>query len=1320
MSSTPVAIEQQAELQFNKKRQHKSELSRQQFRIWYVQQLNKNFAGFHLSSLVRISSSVTIDRVQAALDFFRKKHPLVRAGIELEQHHPQLVIREFSAATVPVSSNFKTYDELFAHVAEEAVNPFDLDQGKLFNCSLFQLENGGYFLFTSAHQIIWDEYCDTLYREDLSLYYQGKECLFPADSPTYSDYITYQQQLLAMPMIAEQKKFWLKMLKGNLPVLDLPLDYPRPALLSYRVKSHFIHWTKEEVQPLLQQAQSHQTDLATLLLLGFYILLFRYSQQQDIIVGLPVEGRDQQPLKQLIGLFVSNIAIRFKLNAAEDISQALRRLHTLVENGHENAAVPFEEILQELAVERSSSHPPVFQTFFSFHDTEKLKGSTPELAQEDISLPRGGCQTELDLRIRRNQAGMVAQFDYMKELFCPESLELLAENYKQILQSMAAADDQAAVGSLDFISPENRETLLTRLNQTATPLPPVQAVHSLIEQCVDKNPTAICAIDQKENLTYGELDDKANQLAHYLVQQGVQPDDLIGIAVNRTVSLLVAILATWKAGAGYVPLDPDFPDQRLKYMIDHSQLSLMITNQEHEERNAFLSVKKIYIDQPEPWQSMPVNRLSSVELSLQNTCHVIYTSGSTGKPKGVQICQQSMINFLAAMRKKPGIDSSDVVCSITTLSFDISVLELYLPLICGGRVVIVARETSMYGDLLAQVLTENKVSYMQATPASWRLLLHAGWQPPPGFKILCGGEPFPKDLAMSLLKHCPEVWNMYGPTETTVWSTVHKVRADEKIIRVGHPIDNTSIYILDQERQLVPQGVSGKLYIGGKGLALGYLHRPDLTAERFVANPFIEDELIYDTGDLARYHANGELECLGRDDGQVKVRGYRIELGEIESVLASFPGVQQQVVIVRNDPPGDAKLAAYYIADQELDITSIRNHLLGELPIYMIPADFVWMKRFPMTLNEKIDRKNLPVPKPVSFEQSRSITADEQQMNPTELCLYQMWSKLFNRSDFSITDNFFDLGGYSLLSVEMFGLVAKEYDLNLPLSTLFAHGSIKALAAFIDQKLSLNRITRKTQVLHEKHLQALTLMRPGTTGDPVFFFHGVGGNTLNYQILISAIPPERPVYGLQSSGIDGQSLPAADFSKMIQHYCSEIKSLWPDHKYLFIGGSMGGLIALEAARYMREQGGEIDKIIMFDTRGPCTDPIRYPEEKEQFAVRLYGFLSSHCSRLSMNLRAYCCRVLRRPLSHDIRYYFIRRNNHKLIREHQVQPVNENVILIRGTRTGSGLDADPLLGWEGIIQGELKIYSTEADHDTIIEDQKAKDILKNLLNEQQPA
>jgi amino acid adenylation domain-containing protein len=749
-------------------------------------------------------------------------------------------------------------------------------------------------------------------------------------------------------------------------------------------------------------------------------------------------------------------------------------------------------------------------------------------------------------------------------------------------------------------------------------------------------------------------------------------------------------------------------------MIDHSQLSLMITNQEYEERTAFSTVKKIYIDQPDPWQSMPVSRLP-IKLSLQNTCHVIYTSGSTGQPKGVQICQQSMINFLSAMLKKPGIDSSDVLCSITTLSFDISVLELYLPLICGGKVVIVGREISMYGDLLFRELRENKVTYMQATPASWRLLLQAGWRPPPGFKILCGGEPFPKDLAMSLLKHCPEVWNMYGPTETTVWSTAHKVRADEKIIRIGRPIDNTSIYILDQQRQLVAQGVSGKLYIGGKGLALGYLNRPDLTAERFVANPFIKGELIYDTGDMARYHANGELECLGRDDGQVKVRGYRIELGEIESVLASFSGVQQQVVIVREDQPGDAKLVAYYIADQELNITKLRNHLLGVLPIYMIPAHFVWMKRFPMTLNEKIDRKNLPVPELVSLEDSRPVTAAEQQMNATELCLYQIWSKLFNRCDFRITDNFFDLGGYSLLSVEMFGFVEKEYNLNLPISTLFAHGSIKTLAALIDQKINLNKITRVTQVLHKKQLHSLTLMRPGTTGDPVFFFHGVGGNVLNYRALFSAIPPERPVYGLQSAGIDGQSTLTADFSGMIQQYCSEIRTLYPKEEYLFIGGSMGGIIALEAARCMRKHGGAIDKIIMLDTFGPSFSPLRYSEKKQKFTVRLFGFLTSYARKISMSFRASFYRLLHRPLSHEIRYYFVEKNNHKLIREHRLKPINEDVILIRGIQTESGQQADPLLGWKRTIQGELKIFTTKADHTTIVEDEQTREILKNILS-----
>ncbi len=1313
--ASAAASTNETKLPSSEQHQHKSELSQQQFRLWYIQQLNTNFAGFHSSSLIRFTRPVDPDKLQAAINKFRKKHPLTRARIEQEQHHPCLVIEKYSPARSAVCTDYPSYRDLHSHVSKIAATAFDAEQNKLFDYCIYQLENGEYFLFTSAHQTIWDEQCHSLFYEDLASFFQGDEIVHPSDAPTYFDYIADQQLLLKTEQLTQQKAFWLEMLKGDLPVLDLPLDYPRPAVLTFKAESCFLHWTEDEIKPLIQLAQQQQTPLSVLFLLGFYILLFRYSQQRDIIVGLPAKGRDNPLVKQLIGLFESNIAIRFTLDPDKNISRTLEDLNKLIQQGYEHAEVPFEDILRELATERNSAHPPVYQSFFSFQDTTEPTNPVAVLPMERIALPRGGCQTELDLRLHRDRNGVMGQFDFMVELFSPESMALLADNYKQILQSMAAADPLTTVGFLDFLSPANRETLLNRLNQTEMPLPPVLAVHSLIEQTVDQNRDIVCALDLEDSLTYGELDDQANQLAHYLVEQGTQPDDLIGISVNRTVSLLVAILATWKAGAGYVPLDPDFPDQRLEYMVNHSKLSLMITNQEHEERNAFSTVKKIYIDQPDPWQSMPVDRVS-VKLSLEHTCHVIYTSGSTGQPKGVQICQQSMINFLCAMEKKPGIDASDIICSLTTLSFDISVLELYLPLICGGKVLIVTREISMYGDLLSKVLTEKNVTYMQATPASWRLLLHAGWQPPPGFKILCGGEPFPKDLAMSLLEHCPEVWNMYGPTETTVWSTAHKVRADEKIIRIGRPVDNTSIYILDQDRQLVAQGVTGKLYIGGKGLALGYLHRPDLTAERFVANPYKKGELIYDTGDLARYHANGELECLGRDDGQVKVRGYRIELGEIESVLASFPGVQQQVVIVREDQPGDAKLAAYYIADRELDITSLRNHLLGILPIYMIPADFVWMERFPMTLNEKIDRKNLPVPKPVALEHPQAVTASEQQMNPTELHLYQMWSELFNRNDFGITDNFFDLGGYSLLSVEMFGLVEKEYGLNLPLSTLFEYGSIQTLGALIDQKCSLNKITTKSQVLHKNQLHALTLMRPGTTGEPVFFFHGVGGNILNYHILFSAIPPERPVYGLQSSGIDGQSQLAADFSEMVSHYCSEIKILFPNHKYLFIGGSMGGLVALEAARNMRKNGGEIDKIIMFDTQGPCIDPIRYPEKKDKFFARVCGFMSDHWTCLNMNLRASCCRLLLRSLSHDIRYHFVRTNNHKLIREHRLQPINEDVILIRSLQDESGPNADPLLGWEGIIQGELKIFTTEADHDTIIEDEKAREILKDLISE----
>jgi amino acid adenylation domain-containing protein len=716
---------------------------------------------------------------------------------------------------------------------------------------------------------------------------------------------------------------------------------------------------------------------------------------------------------------------------------------------YDHQDLPFEKLVEELQPARDMSYSPLFQVMFIWQNMLGKPVALPELTLTPVAVSNRASMFDLTLYMWEREKQLSGAFEYNTDLFEAATIERMAGHFQTLLEGIVADPDER-LSRLPLLSAAERRQLLIDWNDTVADYPARSCVHELFAEQAARRPDQVAVVCGDAQLSYGELNRRANQLAHHLRSLGAGAETLVGIYLERSVEMVVGLLGILKAGAAYVPLDPGFPADRLAFMLADCGAPILITESQLAGNLAAFQGQMIRMDWD--WEKVanesPQNPAGAA--GPHNLAYVIYTSGSTGKPKGVQIVHRALVNFVCSMARQPGLSEADTLLSVTTISFDIFGLELFLPLLTGAQVVLAQRDDALDGARLMALLKRSKASVMQATPATWRLLLEAGWPGQPGLKVLCGGEALPPDLVAPLLEGCKELWNLYGPTETTIWSTVQQIESQTGPIVIGRPIANTRIYILDGSGQPVPVGVSGELYIGGEGLARGYLNRPELTAAKFIIDPFANDPQarMYNTGDLARYLPDGRLQCLGRVDHQVKVRGFRIELGEIEALLGEYPGVHQAVAVVREDRPGDRRIVAYLVGEavgaDGLSSAKLRQFLKTRLPDYMIPAAFSVLDEFPLTPNKKVDRKALPAPEELRCDLEATYVAPR---SPMEELLAGIWAEVLGIEKVGVHDNFFELGGHSLLTTKVISrLRDSDYCVDLPIRKMFEHPTLEGFA----------------------------------------------------------------------------------------------------------------------------------------------------------------------------------------------------------------------------------------------------------------------------------
>ena len=1031
-------------------------LSFAQQRLFFLNQYEPESAEYNIPHGFLMRGPLDPDVLRQAFDGVVARHETLRTTFKIVDGAPVQVVAESGSVGMPLvdlrsRSRDERLPEALRLATEDAGKPFDLARGPLLRAKLFRTRDEEHLLYLNVHHITWDGWSQGIFLGELrtlyDAFFEGDPSPLPDLQVQYLDFGIWQREWLQGEVLARQLSYWSRQL-GGVPPLDLPCDRPRPANRTHAGTTAPVSLPRELAESLRRLAQQEEATPFILYCAAYRALLHHYSAQEDFAIGTLIANRRRKEVEKLVGFFANTLALRTDLAGDPTFRELLRRERGTALDAYGHQDLPFEKLVEELNPPRDLSRTPIFQTMIVLQNAPPAsEHGMSGLSMDPVGVDSRTSKFDCMLYLTEGEGGVRGFLEYNTDLFEPATVARLLGHFRSLLEGVAANPD-LRLSELPLLPEEERKLLLVDWNATAAELPAGETLHGLVARQAAERPQAVAVEMEGERLTYGELEARAGRLAAYLRRLGVGPEVLVGIGMERSLDMVVGLLGILKAGGAYVPLDPEYPKERLAYMIESSALPVLLTQEKLLDVLPAGGAKVVALDRAWP----EIDALGEAAAPAgpaagpDNLAYVIYTSGSTGQPKGVQIPHRAVVNFLRSMSRKPGLSARDTLFAVTTLSFDIAGLELYLPLVNGARVVMVGRETAQAGEQLAEAVARAGTTVMQATPATWRLLLGAGWSGDPGLKVLCGGEALPPDLAEQILDRAGELWNVYGPTEATIWSTLLQVEKGGRI-SIGRPIDNTQVYLLTRQLKPVPAGVPGELHIAGAGLSRGYRGRPDLTAERFIPDPFSAEPgaRVYKTGDLARWLPDGTLEFLGRIDHQVKVRGFRIELGEIEAALAQHPEIRQAVAIVREDTPGSKRIVAYLVAagKEAPGVSDLRAFLKEKLPEYMIPAIFVPLEELPLTPNGKVDRRSLPAPDKSLLASAREYVAPR---TPQEETLAAIWAEVLGLDRVGVLDDFFELGGDSLLVIKVVSK-ANKAGVGITTKLVFQNRTLGELAA---------------------------------------------------------------------------------------------------------------------------------------------------------------------------------------------------------------------------------------------------------------------------------
>ena len=1293
-------------------------LSFAQQRLWFFDQLEPGLSAYNIPAAVRLKGPLNLAALEQSLNEIVKRHESLRTTFGQVDGRPTQVITPSLTIKLPVvdlrnlpASERET--EVRRLVTAEAQRPFDLSQGPLLRGTVLRLGDGEHVGLLTMHHIVSDGWSTgILVREMATLYAAfcvGGSSPLPALPIQYADFAHWQRQWLQGEVLESQIAYWKQQLAGAPDLIDLPTDHPRPAVQTFRGAHQSLVLSRHLQEGFDALGRQEGVTQFMLLLAAFNVLLYRYTSQDDLIVGTPIANRNRLETEGLIGFFVNSLVLRTDLSGNPSFRQLLRRVREVCLGAYGHQDLPFDRLVEELHVKRDLSRNPLFQVMFVLHNTSLR---TVELPGSTLSPVEGDSETahfDLTLEIADTDQGLTAAFVYNIDLFDPGTITRMLGNFHTLLEGVVA-DPEQRLADLPLLTEIERQQLLVGWNSSRTDCPPDLCVHQLFEAQVARTPDAIAVVFEAEQLTYGELNCRANQLAHYLRALGVGPEVLVAICLERSLEMVIGLLGILKAGGAYVPLDPAYPQERLAFMLKDAQTPVLLTRERLVTGLAEQDATVVCLDSD--WKTIARESGENPgSLARRETlAYVIYTSGSTGQPKGVLISHGAIAGHCRNVQSIYELDCRDVVLQFASLSFDVSLEEILPTLIVGARLVVMGTDVWHPAEFHRKI-AEFGLTVLNLPTAYWQELARE-WADVPTLApniqprlFIVGGDTMLPDV-LKIWQQTPvnsiRLLNAYGPTETTITATSYDIAprpgatTTYQRVPIGRPLAGRAIYILDQHGNPVPIGVHGHLHIGGAGLARGYLNRPDLTASTFVLDPFsaAPGARMYKTGDLARYRPDGNIEFLGRTDHQVKIRGFRIELGEIEAALGQHPAVQEAVVLAREDAPGEKRLVAYVVADATTD--ELRRFLKDKLPGSMVPAVVVLLDALPVAPNGKLDRRALPAPDRSRPELEKAFIAPRDDL---ERQLADIWEEVLGVRPVGVTDNFFALGGHSLLAVRLFALIEKRLGKKLPLTTVFQGATVEDLAGVLRRQATPGPQS------------ALVAIQPGGIKRPLFLVHPAGGHVFPYIHLAQLLGPDQPCYGLQARGVEDGQDPHARIEDMAAYYIQALQTVQPTGPYLLGGWSMGGVVAFEMAQQLHAQGQPVALLAILDGRIPTPDATFPEQDAEAISLveRYFGISFGPMEALTelpedeqlavMLEQAKSAGLV--PAELDVsqarRFVMLLRNDLRATQTYGLHRYPGRITFFKASETLTGTSADPTMGWSEWASGGVEVHVVPGNH-----------------------
>jgi amino acid adenylation domain-containing protein len=1181
-------------------RDGKLPLSFAQQRLWFVHQISPDSTAYNMLEALRLDGSPNIVALEQSLNELIRRHEVLRTTFSALDGEPIQVIAPATALTLPIHDlqglSASEQTEQIRQIAKSvASKPFDLSVGPLVQFTLLQLSHQEYVLLLKMHHIIYDGWSLNIFFGELSQLYaaftQGLPSPLAQLPIQYADFAVWQRQWLTGEVLDRQLNYWQKQLAGAPGVLELSGNRQRSPVQTFQGGIECFQLDGHLTQRLKQLSQESDTTLFMTLLAAFLVLLSRYSGQSDIVVGSPIANRNTKSVEQLMGFFANTLALRGDLSGNPSFADFLAQVRQTTLSAYAHQDLPFEMLVEKLQPDRDLSRNPLVQVMFSLQNAPQSSANLPGLSIQNIPLPLDvKARFDLEVNYWEIPGGLEGVWCYNADLFDATTIAAIAQHFQTLLKAIVA-NPKARISELSLLNSAERHQLLVEWNDTLKDYPQDKCIHQLFEEQVEKTPDAVAIVYENQQLTYGELNAKANQLAHYLQSLGVGADVLVGICVERSPLMIVGLLGILKAGGAYLPLDLEYPTERLRFMLEDAQVQVLLTQQglvnslpEHTAQLVCLDTEWHLIaqcSQDNAIAQLPVGIASGGAAPIAlvqstNLAYVIYTSGSTGQPKGVEVIHRGVNRLLFGINYVH-LDANQRFLQIAPISFDASTFEIWGALLHGARCVLFSENIPTAKSLKTEI-DKHGITILWLTAALFNSIIDDDPQALAGIEqLLIGGEALSVAHVQRASENLPstQIINGYGPTESTTFTCCHpiprQINATIESIPIGRPIANTQIYILDEYLQPVPVGVPGELHIGGAGLARGYLNRPELTNEKFIPNPFNNSKL-YKTGDLARYLADGNIEYIGRIDNQVKIRGFRIELGEIEAVLSQHIDVQVSCVIVYEDTPGDKRLVAYVVPHPQatLTISELRQFLANKLPAYMIPNAFVMLESLPLTQNGKVDRRALKAP--ANTNDSDKFIDPRNQL---ELQLVQIWSKILKVDKVGVQDNFFDLGGHSLLASYLMSQIQQQFAKDIPLIKLFQNPTIEQLATIVQQDSDYSSSS------------CLVAIQPYGSNLPFFCVPGAGGKPFYFYHLGRYLGADQPLYSFQNElYLSGELDKVTRIEDIASNYIQAMQAVQPQGPYFLGGHSYGGNVAFEMAQQLVNQGHKVALLVVIDASAP--------------------------------------------------------------------------------------------------------------------------------------